>query len=199
MLYELYKAAAEGRGWKAGLGRGVQPAQQRAAARRVDLGGRRRAADLPAARALPRGRRGADRPCAAGDRAGVTARLHPPGDALRLEQLRPEPAADGAAPAPEGELQPRGLPRRVAGRARSAEALRADRRRQRLAVVHHRRARSATGTTKTSNRSSRSPAPNSKRSKAARSCTPAERPAPVPPTRCRPGRRAGACVLRRER
>ena len=87
------------------------------------------------------------------------------------EQLEPEPAADGPAPAPEGELQPRGLPRRVAGDPRSAEALRADRRRQRLAVVHHRRAQPAAGTTKTSNRSSRSPARNSKRSKAARSCT----------------------------
>ena len=174
-LYELYDASAQGRGLGSGLGRGLQPAQ------------RTRCAPKAGPRPTPPACRSSRCSCATRrSRAGqidhalrVTvpahpARLHPPGDALRLEQLRPEPAADGPAPAAEGELQPRRLPRRVARDPRSAQALRADRRRQRLVVVHHRRARTRAGTTKTSNRSSGSPGRHSKRSKAGRSCTPAD-------------------------
>ena len=175
MLYELYDAARKRRGLDGGLGRRVQSAQQRAAARRLDLGGRRGPADLPAARALPRGRGGADRPRAARDGAARRRRLHPPATHFASSSIEPEPAADGAAPAPAGELQPRGLHRRVADHPASAQALRPDRRRQRLAVVHHRRARTRAGTTKTSNRSSGSRGRHSKPSKAGRSSTPAER------------------------
>ena len=69
MLYELYGAARSGSGLDGCLRRGLQPAQQRAAPGRMDLGRRRGPADLPAARALPGGRLGADRPRAAGDGA----------------------------------------------------------------------------------------------------------------------------------
>ena len=71
MLYELYSAQAQGRGMARGLRRRLQPAQRRAAARRMDLRGRRRTADLPAARPLPGGSRRADRPRAARDRAAA--------------------------------------------------------------------------------------------------------------------------------
>ena len=49
------RGPAQRRGLGSGLGRRVQPAHQRAAPRRLDLGRRRRPADLPAARSLPRG------------------------------------------------------------------------------------------------------------------------------------------------
>src|SRR5207253_9544558 len=51
----------------------------------------------------------------------------------------------GPAAATEGQLQPRPLSRPGARRASRAQALRVDRRRQRLAVVHHRRARPSLG------------------------------------------------------
>ena len=67
-LYELYSAQRNGRRLGSRLGRRVQPAQQRAAPGRLDLGRRRRAADLPAARALPARCARAHRPRAARDR-----------------------------------------------------------------------------------------------------------------------------------
>ena len=70
-LYELYARTPQRRRLGSGLGRGVRPAQQRAAPRRLDLGRRRRPADLPAARALPGGARRADRPRAARDRGSA--------------------------------------------------------------------------------------------------------------------------------
>ena len=58
--------------------RRLQPAQQRAAPGRLDLGRRGRPADLPPARPLPRGRSRADRPRAAGHRgADPAGYIHP--------------------------------------------------------------------------------------------------------------------------
>src|SRR6185437_1785612 len=76
-------------------------------------------------------------PRPAGDRGAHSARLHPSRHPLRLQQLRPEPSADGIAPAPEGQLQPLWLPRSGARGPACAQALRLDRGRQWLLLVHH--------------------------------------------------------------
>ena len=139
-LYELYSAKRSGTRLGSRLGRGVQPAQQRAAPGRLDLGRRRRPADLPAARALSEVRAGRDRTRAARDRPAHAARLHPPGDAPRLlEQLDPSLPPMGLRLRLKASFDLARLPRPGARHPASAEALRPDRRRQRLAVVHHRR------------------------------------------------------------
>ena len=142
----------QGRRLEGRLGRGVRPAQQRAAARRLDLGRRGRAADLPAARALPGGRAKArsNTRCGSPCRARQRGYIHP-ATHFALEQLGSVAAADGPAAAPEGGLQPRRLQRPGARDPAGAQALRADRRRQRLAVVHHRRAVAELGRRRASN------------------------------------------------
>ena len=72
--------------------------------------------------------------------AAHAPRVHLSRAALRERLDRPVAAADGPARAAEGELRHARLPAAGAGRARGAEALRDDPRRQRLAVVHQRRA-----------------------------------------------------------
>ena len=95
------------------LGRGVRPHVERAAPRGLDLGRRRRAPDLPRPRPLRRGGERPHRPRAALHGVAVAAGLPPPGHALRVVEHRPEPPADGPAPAAEGELRRR---RRTPGR-----------------------------------------------------------------------------------
>ena len=88
MLYELFDAHAVngGQSWTAGSGRGVRPELERAAARLLDIGRRRRASDLPWTRALRGGRpAGRHRPCPSLHDQHDAARVHPPGDSLRLE------------------------------------------------------------------------------------------------------------------
>ena len=87
----------------------------------------------------------------------------------------PEPAADGPAPATEGELQPRRLPRRGARGAARAQALRADRGRQRLLLVHHRRTRPALERRRPEPAEDACPARRSRRCGPGRSCTAASR------------------------
>ena len=59
------RSTRSGRRLEGRLGRDLEPALERAAPGRLDVGGRRRAADLPGPRALRRGRARRDRPCAA--------------------------------------------------------------------------------------------------------------------------------------
>ncbi len=104
-LYELF-AAIQGHEPLVGrLRRGVRPHVERAASRGLDVGRRRRAADLRRARALRRGGERAHRPRAALHRLAFAEGVPPPGDALRVVVHRPEPPADGPASAAEGELQ----------------------------------------------------------------------------------------------
>src|SRR4029453_8865516 len=68
-----------------------------------------------------------------------------PREALGALAHRPEPAADGAARAAEGELRRAAVPAAGADRAGRVEALRDDGRRQRRRLVHHRRAQPRVG------------------------------------------------------
>ena len=77
----------------------VRPASQPAAARRVDLGGRRRTADHRGSAALRRGRRWPGRPCDPADCPPYPQHLSLAGAARRLVAERPEPTADGTAAA----------------------------------------------------------------------------------------------------
>ena len=131
----------EGRRLEGGLGRDLEPALEQAAPRGLDVGRRGRAPDLPRPRALRRGQARRDRPRASLHRPAHAPRIRLPGSALRERLERREPAADGPAPAAEGELRRERLPAPGADRARRAQALRDDRRRQRVELVHHRRAR----------------------------------------------------------
>ena len=102
----------------------------------LDVGRRRRAADLPGPRALRRGRERPHRPRAALHRVAARRRgyIHP-GDALRVVEHRPDAAADGAAAAAEGELRrSSGFHGQARRDPRGAEEVRDDRRRQRLAT-----------------------------------------------------------------
>ena len=86
-LYALYPKAAAGRR----LGRDLESALERAAARGLDVGGRGGAADLPRARALRRGRARHDRPRAALHRlADAAARTSIPRGTTR--RRRDDPA-----------------------------------------------------------------------------------------------------------
>ena len=77
-LYELYAAERVGRGLERLQRRDLRPALQRAAARGLDVGRRRRPADPRRARAPRRGRRRRDPPRAAHHRPADVGRLHPP-------------------------------------------------------------------------------------------------------------------------
>ena len=108
-LYEMYDAHRKGTGWGAASGAVFN---LRSDALRPEGWTSADAAGLPIFPLLaryPEVSGGTDRPRAARDRAEHAERLHPPGDALRVHQLEPEPAADGPAAALEGELQPRRL------------------------------------------------------------------------------------------
>ena len=104
---------------------------------------RRRPADPSRPRAPRRGRGRRDPPRAALHRRAHPARLRPSGHALRQQRHGARPAADGPARAPEGRLRPRPLHGAVARDPGRAEELRHVRGRQRLQLVHHRRARPA--------------------------------------------------------
>ena len=79
--YELFAAYPHDGGtrWTAGLGRDLQPALESPAARRLDLGRRRRPADPPRPRPLRRGRGRVDRPRAPLHRAVHGAAVRVPG------------------------------------------------------------------------------------------------------------------------
>jgi hypothetical protein len=156
MLYELYKAHRKGAGWTAPPARSSTCAATRCA-RRLDLRGRRRPADLPAARRYPEVAPGQiDHALRVTVPETQDGYIHP-ATHFASSSSRPEPAADGPAPAPEGQLQPR----RLHGESLVIlEALK----RYGLIVADNGSpwfitgAPNPAGTTKTSNRSSRSPA-----------------------------------------
>ena len=106
-------------------------------------------------RALRRGRRRAQSTTRCASRCRARSALHPPGDPLRLLDTDP-PAADGPAPAAEGGLLAGRLPRPGARDPARAQALRDDRRRQRLAPGTSPARPTRAGTTRTSTSSRRS-------------------------------------------
>ena len=133
-------AADVGRWLAAGSGRDLGPALERAAARRLDERRRRRAADPAGPRPLRRGRRRRDR---------ARAAVHDQPHAARATSTRPattRASSHRAVAAADGPARPaQGVVRHVRpvaagpGHRRGAQALRDDPRRQRLALVHHRR------------------------------------------------------------
>ena len=171
-----------------GLGRRVRPAQRTPCAPKAGPPptppGCRSSRCWRATRRSPR----ADRPRAAGHRAAQPARLHPPRHALRLLEQRPALPPMGLRLRLKAGYSLAGFHGQSLVILRSAQALRADRRRQRLALVHHRRAH-AGWDDEDLDSSSRCPARPSKRSKPARSCTAAARRArarALPPPLARP-------------
>ena len=102
-LYELYDLHHTAHGWKAGSGATWSLALRRAPAGRVDVGRRRRAADLPRARAVGRGVGGRDRPRAPLHRAEDASRVCLSRPALRVELEEHVTPADGPARAAEGK------------------------------------------------------------------------------------------------
>ena len=104
-LYELGGLEKQGGRWHGVGRRDLEPALEPRPARGLDLGGRGRPADLPRARALGRGEARRDRPRAPLHRPADAPRLPLPRPALRELAHRREPAADGPARAPEGELR----------------------------------------------------------------------------------------------
>jgi hypothetical protein len=141
-LYELYALYPTSGGWKAGSGamwnlrsNVVRPAGWTSAD----------AAGLPIFPGLARydevgARR--HRPCTALHGRAHATRVRVPRSALRVVVGRSVAPADGAARAAEGERRHLRLPAAGADRAASLEDLRDDRRRQRLELVHQRRAQS---------------------------------------------------------
>ena len=138
-LYELYRAFAQKRPkphWNAD---GGVIWNLRSAALRTDGFTSADAAGLPifpGPGPLRRGRLGPHRPRAARHRQLDPGRLDPPRLPLRRIGKRPERPADGAAPAPLGRLRHLRVHRPGARDRRRAQAVRADRRRQRLELVH---------------------------------------------------------------
>ena len=133
------RALPKGNGWRPGPGRSGTSARTSSG----PPAGRRRM--RPAWRSSPGSRAttrssGRDRPRAPLHGAAHPPRLRLPGTALREQLGRSESAADGAPAAAEGELRRERLPAPGADRARCAQALRNARLRQRLELVHHRRA-----------------------------------------------------------
>ena len=107
-LYELYRAFAQKRPEAAlerRLRRDLGPALGGAPARRLHLGRRRRAADLPRPRPLRRGGGRAHRPRPPGHRELDPRRLGPPRLALRRRRAATERAADGPAAAAQRRLR----------------------------------------------------------------------------------------------
>ena len=107
------------------LRRGLRPALERAAARRLDLGRRRRPADPARPRPLRRGRRRRDRPRDPLHRTRTPKRLRlagpPPG---RQPSTDAEPAADGPVVPPQGRLRRAGLSAEAPGHPPGHEDLR---------------------------------------------------------------------------
>ena len=151
-LYELFAASRGHEPLVGRLRRGVRPHVERVAARRVDVGRRRRAPDLPrVSSATTRWRAGTSTTrCASrcrsrsgpictrrrtGRRRAPTPTCPPMGLRLRLK----------------ASFNASALHRPGARRARRAQEVRDDRRRQRQQLVHQRRRRHAAGTTPTSN------------------------------------------------
>ena len=164
-LYELYAAYPQdgGRRWHAGSGAIWNLRSNRLRPRGLDVGRRRRPADPARPRALRGGAPRRDRPRAALHRAADPARrtstrrattpraratptLPPMGQRLRLK----------------ASFDISGFPPPGARRAQRAQALRDDPRRQRLAVVHHRRARPRLGQRRPPRRSAGSAAATSR-------------------------------------
>ena len=104
-LYELGGLERRQGRWHAWAGSHLEPALQPGPPRGLDVGRCRRPADLPRSRPLRRGSPRRDRPRPALHRAAHPSRLRLPGAALRERSHLAEPAADGPARAPEGELR----------------------------------------------------------------------------------------------
>ena len=142
-LRAVQRVPGGGRRWARGLRRGVRPALERAAPRRLDA-----APTPPACRSSPgwraptRRRRGRSTTrCAS--RSAHPARLRLSRRATSRPRAGRVAAADGDARPPQGELQHRRLPRPGTGDPQRAQDLRHDPRRQRLELVHLRHARPA--------------------------------------------------------
>src|SRR5439155_8572863 len=141
-LPPLRARRAHALGWSlARLGRrDVVPALEPRSAGDLDVGRRRRPPDLPGPGSLGRGEARSDRPRAALHRGADATRLRLSGAPLRELLERPVAATDGSPRPPEGELRRAALPAPGADRADRTEALRDAARRQRLELVHQRRA-----------------------------------------------------------
>ena len=145
-LYELFDLQGRPGAWSAGSGATWNLRSNAAAPRRLDVRRRRRPADPAAARPPRRGPARPDRPRAARHGPPLAARVRLPRAPLRLvsdadpslprmgERLRLKAGVDVSRPPAPG-----------ARRREGAEALRADRRRQRLGLVRLRRAAPALG------------------------------------------------------
>ena len=141
-LYELFDAhPLDGRRPLArGLGRDLQPALEPAAPARLDVRRRRRPADPARARALPRGEARPDRPRAPLHRVRDAPRFIYPARHFASSLTDPDLPAMGQRLRLKRGFDISRLPAPVADRAERAQALRDDRRRQRLVLVRQRRA-----------------------------------------------------------
>ena len=146
VLYEMYDAQRAGRGWSAGSGavwdltvNDTRPATWTSAD----------AAGLPILPGLVRYdevvERGEMRHAVRFTVSRTQQGVHRPGVPLGERQHRPRAARHGPAPAPQGGLRHLAVSPPGAGHPARAQDVRDDRGRQRLELVHHRRARSAVG------------------------------------------------------
>ena len=147
MLYELYDAHNGRRPLGGRLRRHLRPQLQRAAPRRLDLGRRRRPArSCPAWCATTRSAARRDHPRPALHRVAHAARLHLPGHPLRqLAAPTPTLPPMGLRLRLKADYDISGFPREVQVDPAGAQEVRHDRGRQRLRLVHLRRARRALG------------------------------------------------------
>ena len=158
--------------WQAGSGAVFDLRVERAAAGRLDLGRRGRAADPARAGALRRGRRrGRDRPRAALHRGAHAARLRLPGDATTpASSTDPDLPPMGLRVRLSADFDIGGFPPACRSILRGAQEVRHDRRRQRQRLVRLRRARRALGRRHAARARRRSPAPTSRSWTRARCC-----------------------------
>ncbi|CAA9499273.1 MAG: outermembrane protein, partial [uncultured Solirubrobacteraceae bacterium] len=116
----------------------LQPALEPDAPPRLDERRRSRPPDPPGPRPLRRGSARNDSARPAVHRATQPARVHLPGEALRVVAHRPVPAGDGPATSAQAQRPHQHSPPAVARRREGAAALRDAARRQRLGLVPQR-------------------------------------------------------------
>ena len=101
-LFELFAARPSGGGLDRRVGSSLRSAVECAAPPRLDERRRRRASDLSRARPLRGGRHGTDPPRDPDHDEPDPGRVHPAGDAFRVESHRPRSPRDGPADAADG-------------------------------------------------------------------------------------------------